>query len=101
MPSVSSQVPWLTTRLDRAPARARGGQRGEIDVGGEILLARVVERVGKGVAANRLKRVAVLAAGIAIIDDDRGAAMAREMVARARPRPRRAPARSRGSRRRR
>ena len=48
---------------------------------GQILLAGIVEDVGISVCADRLKRVARFTTGIAIVDDDRDAAMGRDMPA--------------------
>ena len=59
IPSASSQSPWLDQPASTAHAGLRRlGQRLEIDMGGQILLARVGQRIGEGVAAHRLQRVA-------------------------------------------
>src|SRR4051794_8235438 len=64
-----------------AARRARGsGQRAETDVGGEVGLAGVGERVGAGVAAERLERVAGALAG-AVVDGESRAAAGRDAAA--------------------
>ena len=45
----------------------------------QILLAGMIEHVGKAMAADRLKRVACFGLGIAIVDDDRRAAISGEV----------------------
>ena len=50
------------------------GERGEIDMRGEVRFARRGERVGEGMAAHRLQGVAGRCLGVAVVDDQRGAA---------------------------
>ena len=51
----------------------------EIDMGGQILLARIGQHGGEGVPANRLERIADGAVGMAVIDEERGPARASEL----------------------
>ena len=75
IPSVSSHVPWLVMRLAsallfglRRPARQNRH-------GGDILPARLSERIGKAVVADGLQRIAMSAIRMAVIDDDRDPTM--------------------------
>ena len=66
--------------VDRASHMEAGFGRGkgegaEIDMGGEIAGARPVERIGIGVGAHRLERVAVTGAVVAVIDREQRAAL--------------------------
>src|SRR5579859_2070163 len=49
-------------------------QRFEVDMSGEIGLARILQGVGEAVARNRLEGIAGVAAGMTVIDHERGAA---------------------------
>ena len=52
----------------------RAGQRLEIDMGGHVgLVRRFFKRIGKTVTGNGLKRIAGIAAHMAVIDDQRRA----------------------------
>ena len=55
-------------------------EHGEIDMGGEVHLARIGEGIGEPVRLHRLKRVAQRRPFIAIIDDDRRAALPRDLL---------------------
>ena len=58
-------------------AKILGGahQRLEIDMGGDVGLARIFQGIGKAVAGDGLKGIASIAAQMAVIDDQRGAAV--------------------------
>ena len=65
---------------DEGPGHGAGvdrgaGKRGEIDMGGEVGLAGFGERVGIGVAAHRLQRVAEGGTLVAVVDDQRRTAV--------------------------
>ena len=65
--------------MDAQPGLARDiGQHREIDMGGEVALAWIGEGIGELVVLHRLQRVAQGWAFIAIVDDDRDAALARD-----------------------
>ncbi len=75
----------------RAGGLGRGGEIGEIDVRGEIGRAGLGQDVVPAVAPHRLQGVAAGAGPIAVIDEERGAALARKtrrQVARQGPRRR-------------
>ena len=99
MPERLEPTPLADTAASDDAGLARGRRhRREIDVRGQIALARRLERIGKAMARHRLQRVAALARRIAIIDDQRDAAMLPRDAAPAPPPPRRAPATSRAPR---
>ena len=59
MPSRFSHSPWVTSRVTlTVPTRRRVRQRVEIDVRGQILLARVLQDFRERMAADRLQRFA-------------------------------------------
>ena len=85
MPSARSHAPCVTGPwTHRALGLRPLGQRREIDMRGQVALARFVERIGIGVAAHRLQRVADRGAFIAIVDDQRRAALRAPAAPRAR-----------------
>ncbi len=59
----------------RAEILRRARQRLEIDMGGDVGLARILQGVGEAVAGDGLKGVAGIAAQVAIVDDQRGAVL--------------------------
>src|SRR6185295_7699998 len=62
----------LIDRSGHPRAHAFGGNRErlEIDVGGQVYVARGRERIDEGVAANRLQSVTGRALGVAVVDDE-------------------------------
>ena len=58
----------------RADVLGRPRQRLEIDMRGDVGLARVLQRIGEGVARDGLQRIAGVAADMAVVDDQRRAA---------------------------
>ena len=53
----------------------RARQRLEVDMGGDVGLARVLQGIGEAVAGDRLEGVAGIAAQMAVIDDQRRAVL--------------------------
>ena len=77
----------LPDRSVDARAHAFGAlrQRLEIDMGGQIGLARRAQRIGEGMSGDRLQRVAQAELGVAIVDDQ-GRALRRACAVRVRAR---------------
>ena len=73
----------LRDRSGHARAHAFGGERKglEIDMGGQIDLARRLQRIDEGVAADRLQGVAGRALDVAVIDHQRRAALMHQPAA--------------------
>ena len=67
----------LVDRAVDGGAGSAGAARhgGEIDVGGEIAIARGGERIDIAVGAQRLQRVAITGYGVAVIDQERRSAL--------------------------
>ncbi len=59
----------------RADVFGRARQRLEIDMGGDVGLARILQGIGKAVAGDRLEGIAGVAAQMAVIDDQRRAVL--------------------------
>ena len=76
MPSTASQRPARSARRSRTALRGGAGEGGEVDMGGEIDLARRGEGIDRAMAGNRLQGVATRRSGIAVVDDNRDAALA-------------------------
>ena len=75
MPSARRNAPCVTGPCTAAPsARRRRGELREIDMDGEVGRAGLGERIGIGVAAHRLQRVAEGRTLVAVVDDERRAA---------------------------
>ena len=92
--------PAGSARARARPARcAQVATAGEIDLRGQIGLARILQRVGERVAAHGLQGVAERAFGMAVVDDQRRAAMPRDAPRQQRHRPVVAPFEDRADRR--
>ncbi len=61
--------PASSARTTAAPPARAARASGEIDMGGQVGLARLGERVDEGVAPHRLQRVAEAGASVAVVDD--------------------------------
>ena len=76
MPSRLRNSPCVTGPCTRAPTILGGArQRLEIDMGGDVGLARRLQRIGEAVAGDRLEGVAGIAAQMAVVDDQRRAVL--------------------------
>ena len=79
IPSRRRNSPWASGPCVRCACASRATrERGEIDLGGEVRLAGIGERIGEFMRAHGLQRVAERGRGVAIVDDQRRAAVLRD-----------------------
>ena len=76
MPRRLRKSPCVTGPCTRAPTILGGArQRLEVDMGGDVGLARRFQGIGEAVAGDRLEGVAGIAAQMAVVDDERRAVL--------------------------